>query len=207
LCGSAGSFDPQTVQVDLASCIAGDKEAWDAFVRRHAGVVWAAVRRTLRGSSSVEAADLVQEVFVRLLHDQCRLLRSFDPCRASLPTWLALVARSVTIDHLRRRALPMVRAGVDSLDRPDTGPSRADSAEPLPLHVLTARQRLVLAMLFERGMSVAQTAKAMGVDEQTIRSSKHKALSRLREHLGVAGGPPRVVQNPGGGDALGGETV
>ena len=42
-------------------------------------------------------------------------------------------------------------------------------------------------MLFEEDMTVAQAAALIGVDEQTIRSTKHKGLTRLREHMATEG--------------------
>jgi RNA polymerase sigma-70 factor (ECF subfamily) len=53
------------------------------------------------------------------------------------------------------------------------------------MHLLTDRQRLVLQMLFDDDLTVEQVARRMGVDEQTVRSTKHKALTRLREFYGV----------------------
>ena len=137
-------------------------------------------------AGAVEGSDVddsVQDVFVRLVKDDCRLLKSYDPKRASLSTWLTLVARSVAIDHLRKRRLSTV-----PLEPGDPPGSQRAAAHPLlPLHLLTARQRLVLRMLFDEGMTVAEAARTIGVGEQTIRSTKHKALSRLREHLGAKG--------------------
>ncbi len=69
--------------------------------------------------------------------------------------------------------------------------SRAARLHPeIPLHVLSARQRLVMTLLFDEQLSVAEAAGFIGVDEQTIRSTKHKALTRLREHLGEKGTDP-----------------
>jgi RNA polymerase sigma-70 factor (ECF subfamily) len=182
------------MDIDLQGCIDGDKQAWDDFVARTAPLIVAAVRRTIRGGVP-EVDDVVQDVYVRLIRDGCRALRSYSPTRSSMATWLTLVARSVAIDHLRRRGTPVV--GLDGLsveDRPGTPgppePSDQLDAGRLPMHVLTARQRLVLAMLFDRGLSVEEAAAALRVNEQTIRSTKHKALCRLRECVG--GGGPRT---------------
>ena len=172
------------MDVDLTACINGDKRAWDAFVERWAGVLLAAVGRTLRSRlGAVEQSDIedaVQDVFVRLLKNDCRLLRSYDPARASLATWLTLVARSAAIDRLRRRDPPAAALGPE-LPAPE--PRQAEPAVPVPWHLLTARQRLVLRLLFDEQKSVAEAARFLGVDEQTIRSAKHKALTRLREHF------------------------
>lgn len=173
--------------VDLDACINGDKHAWDAFVDRWAGVVYSAVQRTMKSRGAAERADVedaVQEVFVRLLKDDCRLLRSYDANRASLSTWLTLVSRSVTIDRHRRQRPATVP--LDDRDRaapPDAPPPSLS----VPIHVLTSRQRLVLRLLFDDGLSVEQAARFLDVDEQTVRSTKHKALSRLRAEMGASG--------------------
>jgi len=42
----------------------------------------------------------------------------------------------------------------------------------------------VLTMLYERDMDVAEIAKTLDVDPQTIRSTHHKAMLKLRAHFG-----------------------
>ncbi len=173
------------MNVDLDACINGDKHAWDAFVDRWAGVIHAAVQRAFHGgrgaAARAEVEDTVQDVFMRLIKDDCRLLRSYDASRASLSTWLTLVARSTAIDRLRRKRPPPTLP-LEAGDAPQTPASSAGGPE-IPLHLLSARQRLVLTLLFDEQLSVAEAAGFIGVDEQTIRSTKHKALTRLREHL------------------------
>ncbi len=179
------------MNVDLPSCIAGRKDAWDQFVCASAPVIYAAVRKSLRarGKNAGEIADRVQDVYVRLLREDCRLLRTFDPQRASLATWLTLIARTVVHEHARRKSLPTTH-----LDAPDAtlaattgGASRYDepslTLDDLPLNLLTAQQRQIMDMLFREGLSVDQAAQRLGVEPQTIRSAKHKALTRLRTHL------------------------
>jgi RNA polymerase sigma-70 factor (ECF subfamily) len=182
------------VNVDLPSCIAGSKRAWDDFVRVAAPVIYAAVRRALRarGRPQQETDDRVQEVYMRLLRDDCRLLRTFDPRRAALSTWLTLIARTVVHEHVRRKRLPTVE--VDGLANMARTPSAADAAAPtsgrdnppIPMSLLSDQQRQVIEMLFHHGLTVEQAAARLRVQPQTIRSAKHKALTRLREHLHTA---------------------
>ena len=199
---------------DLKSCVRGDKRAWDAFVDRYAGVIVAAVAKVMKKRSdgvgggggaargSAEINDAVQDVFVRLLKDECRLLKTFDPKRASITTWLTLVSRSTTIDGLRRKRL--TARSIDSVEvaASPTANSESGAASGALRHLaeqpalptqlldslLSPRQRLILQMLFEQDMTVPDAARALGVDEQTIRSGKHKALTKLREHFGVEPG-------------------
>jgi len=173
-----------TNEIDLHACCNGDKAAWDAFVDRCTGVIHAAVRRT-QGTGGPSVEDAIQEVFVRLVKDDYRLLRSFDPGKASLTTWLTIIARSTTIDGLRRRRLETVGMPTSDIAQPE--PTRPVGIDPPPLHLLTDRQQLVLTMLFDQEMAVTQVAAVLQVDEQTIRSTKHKALSRLRDHFTGSG--------------------
>lgn len=165
----------------LGELLAGDKRSWDQFVRRYAALIVAAVRGVASVTGDVE--DLTQEVFVRLCKDGFRLLRTYDANRASLSTWLTIVARSTARDALRRR-------------RPDSVPIDAvpemhlkvDPIEPqpklkLPEALLSPRQREILGMLYDKEMDVAEIAAALGIDPQTVRSAHHKAMLKLRAHF------------------------
>ena len=159
----------------------GEKAAWDAFVRRYGGLVVAAVRGVAMAQAEVE--DLTQEVFLRLCKDDFRLLRSYDPVRASLSTWLTIVARSTARDGLRRR-----RAEAVPIEAVPEAQLAIDPVEPvqrlkLPEALLSPRQREILAMLYDRDMDVAEIARALGIDPQTVRSGHHKAMVKLRAHF------------------------
>ena len=159
----------------------GEKAAWDAFVRRYGGLVVAAVRGVAMAQAEVE--DLTQEVFLRLCKDDFRLLRSYDPARASVSTWLTIVARSTARDGLRRR-----RAEAVPIEAVPEAQLAIDPVEPvqrlkLPEALLSPRQREILAMLYDRDMDVAEIARALGIDPQTVRSGHHKAMVKLRAHF------------------------
>ena len=172
----------------LTNCLRGQKWAWDAFVQRYAPVIMAAVGRILsaRGSASDRqiAEDISQDVFVRLIKSDFRLLRTYDPGRASLTTWLTIIARSSAIDFLRRRQLRTV-----SLDQapvivaPAQSPQLSSGLEQLPASLLSPRQKLILQLVFDRQMDTAAIAKLLGISAQTVRSTRHKAIERLRKHF------------------------
>jgi len=169
----------------LAGCIRGNHGAWQAFVDRYARVIHTAVQGVLsRGSpgrQDVHAEDITQEVFLRLVRDDFRLLRLFDPTRASLVTYLTIISRSTTLDRVRRRYLKTVPLNVMA-DQTAQPPEPLRSIQ-IPPDLLSPRQQLVLQMLFDRQMTVSDAAKALGVDAQTVRSTKHKAISKLRQYF------------------------
>ncbi len=165
---------------ELGRLVDGDKAAWDSFVVHFAGLILAAVRRVVGPQGEVE--DIAQDVFLRLCKDNFRLLRQYDPARAGLSTWLTIVARSVAHDSVRRRRMP-----TQSLD--DTAESLLAETPSMPEHIripdglLSPRQQLVLTMLYQREMEVAEIAEALRIDAQTVRSTHHKAMLKLRAHF------------------------
>ena len=173
--GRPGEADP------IAALLGGDKRAWTAFVRRYAALIVAAVRGIAPTSSDIE--DLTQEVFVRLCKDNFRLLRTYDPARAALSTWLTIVARSTARDALRRRRLDSVPIEAVSEAQLAVDPVEPVQKLKLPDALLSPRQREILAMLYDREMEVAEIARALGIDPQTVRSAHHKAMVKLRAHF------------------------
>ena len=162
----------------------GEKKAWDRFVNRFAPVIYGAVLKTLRKGPyhAGEEADVAQDVFVKLCRDDFNLLLRFDPARASLPTFLTVIATSTAIDHMRRR-------GSETVDL-DAVPEEAASVDPelrepisIPKGLLSERQTLVLQLLYDHDLEVADVAARLSIDAQTVRSTKHKAFQKLRKHL------------------------
>ncbi|MEW6366791.1 MAG: sigma factor [Acidobacteriota bacterium] len=173
---------------EIDACLRGDAQAWEAFVKRYAPVIYRAVSRTMLGrrtdARGEDIKDVTQEVFYRLVRDDYRLLRSYDPSRSSLVTWLTIVSRSLTLDGLRKKACEAVPLDLRSGETP-VEPPGCEAAAEYPSDLLTARQRLVMHLLYEKDMEVRDVARLLGIDEQSVRSARHKALLRLREHFGV----------------------
>ncbi|MFO1163360.1 MAG: sigma-70 family RNA polymerase sigma factor [Reyranellaceae bacterium] len=171
-------------QIDLRALQAGNKRAWDAFVGASAPLINAVVRRTLASYrlSEDDVMDAAQDVFVRLCANDFRLLKTYDSARAGLSTWLAVVARSAAIDHARRRRqatqpideVPEARLAIED---------RHVEKLKIPDGLLTERQVLILKYLYDEERDVAEVARVLNIDAQTVRSTHHKALVRLRAYF------------------------
>jgi RNA polymerase sigma-70 factor (ECF subfamily) len=81
---------------------AGDKEAWQDFVRIYAPVVYGYARR--HGLQDADAADLAQEVLCGVSAAAARL--DYDPRRGSFRGWLFTLAHHRLHDFLARRRRP-----------------------------------------------------------------------------------------------------
>lgn len=172
-------------QTDLRVLATGNKRAWDAFVVAAAPVINAVVRRAMASYrlGEEDVLDAVQDVFVRLCANDFRLLRAYDPARAGLATWLAVISRSAAVDHARRRrqsTLPIDDVSEAALAVED----RHVEKIKIPQGLLTDRQALILKCLYDEERDVAEVALLLKIDAQTVRSTHHKALLRLRAHFG-----------------------
>lgn len=101
-----------------------DDRYWDEFVRRFNPCLTNSVYQTYRrfsvdGPPSSEIVfDLLQEIYVKILKDQCAaLLRFRGASEFEAEVYLMHIATSVTIDHLRRQRSLKRRARTESLDK------------------------------------------------------------------------------------------
>lgn len=149
--------------------------------------IWALCYR-LTGVAA-DADDLVQETFARALeHPPADSERELAP-------WLLRVASNASLDLLRRRKtqryvgewLPSPVA-CDGLDDGQLGPEarygRAESlsyAFLIALEALSATQRGVLILRDVLGLSVEETAHALGLSEANVKTSLHRARNALEQ--------------------------
>ncbi len=168
------------------SCVGHDKRGWDRLVEEYGSVIYATVLRTFnayrRHTPRQDVEDAAQDVFVRLVKDDFRLLGKYDPSRASLATWLSIVARSTALNFLNRLRPPAQELDENVLGIPAPAPPDCEPVD-IPEGLLSPRQQLVLRMLFDDERPVPEVAAALGITAQSVRSLKHKALEKLRAHF------------------------
>jgi RNA polymerase sigma-70 factor (ECF subfamily) len=100
----------------IRACIdGGDEAVWEEFVHRFRPVISGVVSRTARrfGEWTPQLIDdLVQETFLKVCANRCRILREFIPqVEESIFGLLKTVAFSVTHDHFRGSKAVMRGAG------------------------------------------------------------------------------------------------
>jgi RNA polymerase sigma-70 factor (ECF subfamily) len=175
-------------KIDIDLLVQGDRRQWKKFVRQISPVVFSVIKKTLvsAGRDAGEVHDILQELFVRLCDNNFRLLKSYDPKRARLTTWLAVIARNMAIDYLRRCRLRYTILG----EIPDKGPDersiKCDADHIiLSFDVLPPRQMMVMTLLYKKDMNIKEVAGFMGITEQSVRSMRHKAVKKLRRIVGT----------------------
>lgn len=77
------------------------EEGWNALLLKYGPFVKRLVRRYRLSTEDTE--EIVQEVWFRLVKNEQKLIRHWDPARCSLKGYLAVVTPSVALDFIRSR--------------------------------------------------------------------------------------------------------
>ncbi len=168
----------------LRRVAAGDREAFHAFYARYGARVMAMVRRQVGARQLAE--ELVQDVFVAAwLGAHGYREEMGDPER-----WLFGITRHKLQDHWRRLRGLVRTVGVHAEQvRLETRTPDPD----LPLAIeealsgLPVEQRRVLDLIYQGGLTFAETACALRVPQGTVKSRVHAALLTLRESFSQPG--------------------
>jgi RNA polymerase sigma factor (sigma-70 family) len=106
-----------------------DADAWRELVRRFHPVIAAAVLRTARRWCEPPRQlldDLIQDTYLKLCNDHCRLLRSFQPEHSnSIYGFVQVMAANVVHDHFKAE-----RAGKRGAGRPTESISERVQSDP-----------------------------------------------------------------------------
>ncbi|MGA9532014.1 MAG: sigma-70 family RNA polymerase sigma factor [Anaerolineales bacterium] len=140
-----------------------------------------------RLGDAVQAEDVASDVFVRLLEaiDQGR-----GP-RHNLRGWLFQTTANVVNDAFRNRYRHPKEPLADTLQSPTAGPARllADLEWKSDLRdaigTLTLEQQHVISLRFGAGLSLKETAEAMGKRINAVKSLQFRAVRALRDQLSV----------------------
>lgn len=165
---------------------ARDRSAWDELYRLYEGRLYGFAYR-LTGSSH-DAADLVQETFVRALPRLDRL----PPERADVGAYLYATARNLFLKDVERGRRQRPVEEVPEPDEPspiEDDPQRAALLRGQQREVrlanarLAPRQRLVLALRELEERSYAEIGELVGLSENAVAQLISRARQSLREEL------------------------
>ena len=138
---------------------------------------------------SVEAEDLAEEVFLRMLES----IGSFKWQGYPFTSWLFRIAHNLVIDFYRKKGRQKNTSLDDAMRVVGSDNVDMDKQIDIKLSIkevndvmggLTQLQQEVLTLRFAGGLSVAETAEAMGKKENAVKALQHAAIKKLRTLLG-----------------------
>jgi RNA polymerase sigma-70 factor, ECF subfamily len=136
------------------------------------------------------AEDLVQEVYIRVL-------KSYDRFegKSSEKTWLFSIARNVAIDSFRKQKGWKQRI----IEKFDWSTNQVSDRHPIPEEIMiqnedvqimyqcleqcTLDQRMVIIMRYLQELSISETAEALKWTESKVKTTQHRALKVLKNHM------------------------
>jgi RNA polymerase sigma factor (sigma-70 family) len=161
----------------------GGREAWDRFAIDYRLLIFKAAHTAARrfGAGTDDVEDTVHQVFVELLEDDAKVLKSYGG-KSTFVHWLTVVAYRIAAREFTRgtRERP-----IDGEDRP--APSRPSDPDALaPLARLPERERRALILFHVEDQSYREIALALGVPSNQV----GMVLLRAREQLAAILGKP-----------------
>ncbi|MCC2635067.1 MAG: sigma-70 family polymerase sigma factor [Ramlibacter sp.] len=177
----------------IAQAAAGDVVAFEQIYDCTARWLLSVVRRMVDDG---QAEDVLAEVYLQVW----KTLGTYDAGRAAPRVWLAVIARTRALDHLRREKRrgqahdsPELIATMDL--RVDDGPeqllSRAEECRLLRLSLagtpLSSDERTVLGLAYFRESTQQEISHLTGLPLATVKAIMVRARDKLKAHLGMAG--------------------
>ena len=165
----------------------GDATSFAELYERFYDKIFRYVR--FKTSSSPDAEDITEEVFLRMLES----INSFKWKGHPFSSWLFRIAHNLIVDYFRKSArhktAPLEEA------RAHVGASSHDMDQHLDIKLsvervqqvmveLTDLQKEIMSLRFGAGLSVRETAEATGKNENAVKASQHAAVKKLRTLLG-----------------------
>jgi RNA polymerase sigma-70 factor (ECF subfamily) len=181
----------------VAACLSGQPGAWERFIGRFGGLFAHVVDRSVRcRQTPLPAAsrdDLVAEIVLECLRNDAAALRSFAG-RASLPTYLAVIARRVAVRHLARDVaafrLP-VEGGPDEPVAAATDlPERIDDREHVEVFLdrLAPEEARLVRLHHLEARSYGEISRLTGLPLGSIGPALSRARAKLRSLMEAAAG-------------------
>lgn len=166
----------------------GDEQAFLTLYRRRQAALYRFVMH-MSGSASV-AEDVVQEVFLALIRQEC----GFDPERGSLSGYLFGIARKLVLRHLERgRSDVTLDIDADDFNVPELAAhddpladlTRRESIDSVrrAVQVLPRRYREVVVLCDLEELDYQDAAVVLGCPIGTVRSRLHRARGLLLDKL------------------------
>ena len=177
-------------QVDVTALVkqaqAGGAAAFSALYEHYYDSIYRYV--SFRTGSFADAEDITAEVFVRMIESIHRFRWKGYP----FSSWLFRIAHNLVVDFYRKKGRRNTVPLDDAPQIVDATAFDADARMDIELSMgdvrramecLTDLQREAITLRFAAGLSVAETAKAMGKKDNAVKALQHAGLKKLRRTL------------------------
>ena len=174
-------------------CLEHDPGAWNDLVDRFLGLIYHVVHHTAHARSvpltAEDVEDVCAEVLLQIVTNDYAVLRRFRG-RASLATYLTVIARRICVRELVRRnfeaELGHTAAHLHAATRTEVSvlpEERVENEEEVRhmLDGLGGKEAEVIRLYHLEGKSYREISQALGIAENSIGPTLHRARNKLRQ--------------------------
>jgi len=174
----------QTDEELMLAYAGGDLLAFEMLYRRHRGMLYRFLLRTLRHRA--DADELFQDTWSRLIAARER----YRP-EAKFTTWLLQIAHNLIVDRFRRHRPEASDEETETVfrnldapegEQPDRVLTEFEQRRRLQLALeeLPEEQRVTFLLRVESGLGLEEIAAITGAGRETVKSRLRYALARIR---------------------------
>jgi RNA polymerase sigma-70 factor (ECF subfamily) len=174
----------QTDEELMLAYAGGDLLAFEMLYRRHRGMLYRFLLRTLRHRA--DADELFQDTWSRLIAARER----YRP-EAKFTTWLLQIAHNLIVDRFRRHKPEASHEETETVfrnldapegEQPDRVLTEFEQRRRLQLALeeLPDEQRVTFLLRVESGLGLEEIAAITGAGRETVKSRLRYALARIR---------------------------
>jgi len=181
--GNSGNDKGAAEALLLRRVADGDRGAFEELFEIYHPRLFAFLFRLTRSHGTAE--ELANDVMLTLWKDAGRFRGE-----SKVSTWVFGIAYRKALAHLRKRKLTLVSIKDDDATVGDTGAQfeREDWVRQ-GIQALPAKQKLTVMLVYFLGLSCEETASAVGVPVNTVKTRMFHARKNMKEHL-IASGVP-----------------
>ncbi len=181
-----------TLETCVRQIANGAQQGLAALYDRTSSLVYSVALQILRDPADAEEVTL--DVYLQVWRSAAK----FDPARASVSTWLVMLARSRAVDRLRSGMTRKSReSALEGVADPASGEAAPDQQTILKLEqrrvraamaTLEPEQRRTIELAFFGGLTHSELAKKLGQPLGTVKTRIRLGLMKLRQALSGAEG-------------------
>lgn len=166
----------------------GNSKIFRKFYDQYIGLIQFIARKYLRQRQ--EADDIVQEVFTRFFRERSKLEK-----QSAIKSWLAITARNLAIDYLRKQQQAPLALSESNENNASGESKKFESREALKIELSIKVVRETLTALAESGkaeemklyyldgMKTADIATRLGVSVSTVTTNLTRQRRKYSEEL------------------------
>jgi RNA polymerase sigma-70 factor (ECF subfamily) len=174
-------------------CLQHEPRAWNDFVDRYMGLIYHVIHHVSHARSlplsPADVEDVAAEVFLGIVDHDYAVLRRFQG-KSSLPTYLTVIARRITIREVIKRMREAELGHVTAQRTVASTAEEASSGEVEPvvaaetvermLRGLPDREAEVVRLYHLKHLNYRQISKQLGIPENSVGPILSSARKRLQ---------------------------